>query len=262
MKKRLALPILVLALSFTLLATDSPKHSDPTVDFVAHTLSPATVLLYSQDSSGGMKMRCTATAIQKTDSGYEFATAAHCGCKDDVEKRTVSPENTFFYVTRDEPKDKTFTKAEITGCGYRHNGDDFMLLTIDTKSDFPIVKLGSDPVVLEQVVNVASPLGLGKQVFLGSVSSPTLDRPVVDNDINWTGVVLLQMFGTAGGSSGSSVVCLDQQAICAFVVGAAGDSTITAMPVSRLVTLRKSLADKTYKYWVKEPASADSQGDN
>src|ERR1019366_6281809 len=94
-----------------------------------------------------------------------------------------------------------------------------------------------------------------KQVFLGSISSSVLDRPVVDGDINWTGVVLLQMFGVNGGSSGSSVVCLDQKAICAFVVGAVGGTSMTAMPVSRLKKLQAGIADGTYKYWVKDPDS-------
>lgn len=248
--KRLAVVVIV-ALASVLFAQDAPK-AKTTEDFVAHILSPATVLLYSQDESGNMRMRCTATAIEKISNGYEFATAAHCGCKDDVEAKTVSPEKTFFYVTRDEPQDKKFIKADIVGCGYRHNGDDFMLLDIETTQNFPVVKLGNDPTVLEQVVNVASPLGLGKQVFLGSVSSPIVERPIVQDDINWSGAVLLQMFGTAGGSSGSSVACLPQQAICAFVDGGMGEnaSAIIAMPVSRLIQLRKKLAAGTYKYWV------------
>ena len=226
-----------------------------TEDFVAHTLSPATVLLYSQDESGGMKMRCTATAIEKLANGYEFATAAHCGCRDSVSKKTVSPEKTFFYITRDEPKDKTFTKVDIVGCGYRHNGDDFMLLDVETTQTFPVVKLGSDPTVLEQVVNVASPLGLGKQVFLGSVSAPKVERPIVQGDINWTGAVLLQMFGVAGGSSGSSVVCLGQQAICAFIVGGS-ESMVTALPVSHLLDFRRKVKNGEYKYWVKEASDS------
>ena len=223
--------------------------------FIVGTLYPATALLYSQESDGGMKMRCTATAIEKKDAGYVFVTAAHCGCEDNTEEKTVSPEKTFFYITFDDPKEKKFNKAEVTGCGYRHRGDDFMLLQAAGTDKSTIIPLGTDPHVLDQVANVASPLGLGKQVFLGSISSSVLDRPVVDGDINWTGVVLLQMFGVNGGSSGSSVVCLDQKAICAFVVGAVGGTSMTAMPVSRLKKLQAGIADGTYKYWVKDPDS-------
>jgi len=231
-------------------ASAPPKAS---TDFVADILYPATALLYSEEADGGMKMRCTATSIQKTATGYVFVTAAHCGCKDNEDKKTVSPEKAFFYLTADQKGQKKFDKAEVVGCGYRHRGDDFMLLQLVSDETWPTVPLGDDPVVLDQIVNVDSPLGLGKQVFSGAVSSSAVDRPVIDGDINWTGAVLLQMFGVNGGSSGSSVVCLRQKAICAFVVGSIQDTTMTAMPVSRLKKLRAGLADGTYKYWVKDP---------
>jgi S1-C subfamily serine protease len=199
-------------------------------------------------------MRCTATAIDLKDGVTTFATAAHCGCEDNTEKKTVSPaKDVVFYITTDDEQDKVFEKADVTGCGYRHRGDDFMLLAVKSKKPLPVVKLGDDPQILDQVVNVASPLGLGKQVFVGSVSSAVLDRPVVEEDINWSHVVLLQMFGVNGGSSGSSVICIDQQKICAFVVGSIGGSTMTAMPVSRLKALQSGIADHTYRYWVSDP---------
>jgi hypothetical protein len=238
----------------TVLDASSSGQSDDS-KFIVGTLYPATALLYSQDEDGGMKMRCTATAIEQNATGFVFATAAHCGCEDNVERKTVSPQKTFFYITFDDPGQKTFNKAEVIGCGYRHRGDDFMLLQAKGDSKAIPMPLGNDPAVLDQVANVASPLGLGKQVFTGSVSSSSLDRPLVEDDIDWTGVVLLQMFGVDGGSSGSSVVCLSQKAICAFVVGSVGKTTMTAMPVSRLKKLRSGIADGTYKYWVKDPDS-------
>ncbi len=229
------------------------QTTDDSSKFLTEKLYPATVLLYSQDDSGSMKMRCTATSIEKNAKGYVFVTAAHCGCEDDTEKKTVSPEKTFFYVTSDEDGAKKFSKADPVGCGYRHKGDDFMLFQVDTEAIYPVIPLGEDPKIMDQVINVASPQGLGKQVFTGSISSAKLDRAVIDGDINWTGVVLLQMFGVNGGSSGSSVLCVGQKAICAFVVGSIGETTMTAMPVSRLRKLQAGLADGTYKYWVKDP---------
>jgi hypothetical protein len=223
-----------------------------TVTYINDNLYPATVLLYAQGENGGMDMRCTATAIEKTAGGYIFVTAAHCACEDDVQHKTTSPERTFFFVTPDEKGTKEFLKANPTGCGYRHRGDDFALFSVDTEKKFPVIPLGDDPKMTEQVINVASPLGLGKQVFFGTVSSPMLDRTVVVDDINWTGVVLLQMFGVNGGSSGSSLVCLNQKAICAFVVGVMADTTITAMPVSRLKKVREGIQDGTYKFWQPE----------
>ena len=245
---------LFLGLAATLaLAATTGAQNKADVDYVNQIFYPATALLYSQDSDGGMKMRCTATVIEKTATGYTFVTAAHCGAIDDVGHKTVSPEKTFFYITEDAAEDKIFMKAEPVGAGYRHRGDDFMLFFVATKHVFPVVALGNDPIALEPVVNVASPLGLGKQVFVGTVSRSSLDRPLVEDDINWTNAATLQLFGTDGGSSGSAVVCLDQKAICAFVVGSIDKTTMIAMPVSRLKTVIAGLKDGSYKYWQRDP---------
>ena len=233
------------------------QTSTPDVEYVNKVFYPATALLYSQDSEGGMRMRCTATAINKTEAGYIFVTAAHCGANDDTDHKTVSPEKTFFYITPDQRDDKTFMKAEPIGAGYRHRGDDFMLFSVKTEQQFPIIKLGNDPDALEPVVNIASPLGLGKQVFLGTISSSVLNRPVVEGDINWTDAVTVQLFGTDGGSSGSALVCLSQRAICAFVVGSVNKTTMIAMPVSRLKAVLGGLKDGSYKYWKKDPDAKD-----
>lgn len=249
---------------FLLFVVPVSAQNQQDIDYVNHVFYPATALLYAEDSQGGMHMRCTATAIEKTKTGYVFVTAAHCGAVDDEAHKTVSPEKTFFYITADESADKDFMKAEPIGAGYRHRGDDFMLFEVKTEKNFPVVALGNDPVVLESIVNVASPLGLGKQVFIGTVSKTRLDRPVVEDDINWTNAAMLQLFGTDGGSSGSAVVCLDQKAICAFVVGSVDKTTMIAMPVSRLKAVIVGLRDGSYKYWQKDPdakSSADTKAD-
>src|SRR5579872_7349216 len=38
----------------------------------------ATAILYSQTEDGGMRMRCTATAYEKSGDVYKFVSAAHC----------------------------------------------------------------------------------------------------------------------------------------------------------------------------------------
>ena len=246
------LATIILSLFLSAACFGQAKQSN--AEYIKDTLYPAVGLLYSQDAEGGMRMRCTVTAIDLKDGATTFLTAAHCGCTDTEEKKQTSPEKgVVFYITGDDPDDKDFEKATVTGCGYRTKGDDFMFLSVHSKKPFPVVKLGRDPELLDQVVNVASPLGLGKQAFVGSVASPKLERPLVEGDINWTGIVTLQMFGVNGGSSGSAVVCLDQRAICATVVGSIGGSTITAMPVSRLIAVRDGIADHTYRYWVADP---------
>ena len=171
----------------------------------------------------------------------------------------MSPEKTYFFITADENVSKDFMRAMPVGCGYRHKGDDFALFHVDTDKKFPVVPIGKDPQVLDQVVNVASPLGLGKQVMLGSISSNVLNRPVIEEDINWEGVLLLQMFGVDGGSSGSSLICVDQKAVCGFVVGSVNKSSMTAMPVSRFVKFREQLNAGKYHWWVADPDEAPKE---
>ena len=221
--------------------------------FVTKTVYPATTLLYGQSDGGDMKMRCTATAIEKNATGYVFATAAHCACEDNEETHTASAEKVFFFITSDDQKEKTFLAAKPIACGYQHAGDDFSLFQVDTDSKFPVVELGEDAKPMDAIANVASPLGLGRQIFVGSVTATDLQRPVVLEDINWTHTALLQLFGTDGGSSGSAVICLDQKKICAFVVGTYNRSSIVAMPVSRLVKMRADLKAGTYKHYEADP---------
>jgi hypothetical protein len=221
--------------------------------YVNQTLYLATALLYSQNSEGGMEMRCTATAIDESDKSYTFVTASHCGCQEDTTKNIVTPEKTFFFISPDIAGNKIYLRAQPVGCGFRHRGDDFFLLSTDKTVKFPLIPLGHDPEMLNEIVNVGGPLGLGKQVFLGSISQPSVDRPIIDGDINWTNAVLLQEFGVNGGSSGSSVICLKQHAICAFVVGSVAETTMIAMPVSRLIKFREELAAGKYKWYVASP---------
>jgi hypothetical protein len=221
--------------------------------YVNNTLYPATALLYAQNSEGSMDMRCTATAIIETADKYTFVTASHCGCVEDTTKNIVTPEKTFFFISPDVAGNKIYLKASPAGCGFRHRGDDFFLLTTDKTVKFPVVPLGEDPKMLDDFINVGGPLGLGKQVFVGSVSQPSVDRPIIQDDINWTNAVLLQEFGVNGGSSGSSIVCLSQHAICAFVVGSVEDTTMIAMPVSRLKKFIADLDAGKYKWYVANP---------
>ena len=224
--------------------------------YINQTLYPATALLYSQDAEGGMEMRCTATAISGDEKGYDFVTAAHCGCVENNSRNTVSPDKTFFFISPDIPGNKIYLKAEPVGCGYRTRGDDYFLLHTDSTVKFPVVPLGTDPKILDEVYNVGSPLGLGKQVLTGAVSSSYLDRPVRVDDIDWEGAILLQLFGINGGSSGSSLVCADQKAICGFVVGSIAETTMVAVPVSRFIKFRDALLKGQYKWYVKDPDAA------
>lgn len=215
-------------------------------------------LLYSQDASGSMKMHCTATAYDKKDGGYVFATAAHCvGSDDTTKERSANAANQSFFVTFDEADGKMFYPAKVLGVGYQHRGDDFATFHVKTKEDWPTVPLGDEQkeTVADgegaPILNVASPLGLGKQVFHGYISSLSLDRPIVEDDINWKGSMLLQI--SAGpGSSGSAIVSVRQRAIVGFLVGTIGGSNIVAIQVSKFKTFAEGIAKGSYRWYAPE----------
>jgi len=242
--------------------TPLPKPSVPegnltNEQFVEDVYYPAVVLLFSQDDAGDMHMRCTATAVEKDGDVYSFVTASHCASTDDSFSHKAIADNTAFYISPDESHQKDFIRAQVEACGSQSRGDDFCLLKVRTDHIFPIVSLGRDSTAIggEEVVNIASPMGLGKQVFYGRVTSPRLDRPVVveDSDINWTNTMLLELPGTNGGSSGSAVVCLEQRAICGFLVGTIAKTTEVAMPVSRFEKFETEEKTHKYKYFDPDP---------
>lgn len=207
----------------------------------------AVVLLYSQDESGGMHMHCTATAYRKTKDGVRFVTATHCvnGHTDEEQAET------HFFVTADTVgQSKTFIPAKLVKAGDRNNGDDFSIFEITTTEDFPVLPLGdSDKLAAGDVVlDVASPLGLGKQYFQGYVSAPKIDRPALDAGlVKWTNVMLVQI-GSGPGSSGSAVVSEEQHAIVGFLVGGFdADIGAIVVPVSTFKAFEAKVDAGTYK---------------
>lgn len=176
----------------------------------------ATFLLYRQDEGGNLNAACTATSVVKVDDGYALLTAAHCISTDYI-----------YYVTKDEDSKKAFYFVDASMCGLAGKGLDFCLLHVKTKDSFAVVPLGVNATGVggEPVAAISSPLGLGKQVFRGSIASPHMKRPVLlkgkddDDKGNWYGYMLLQMPGVNPASSGSSLLCLNQRAICGVIVG-------------------------------------------
>lgn len=216
---------------------------------LADTVYAAVGILYAQTESGSLEMRCTATAFEKTPTGYLFVSAAHCIGQDD--EKLSAKHDASFYLTFDEAKVKRFFPIEIKGVGYQHRGDDFAFFEVATTEKWQVIALGdeSSESAGSTFVNVASPLGLGKQVLYGSISNLVLERPVMQGDINWKGAIVLQMAGVNGGSSGSAIISLRQRAIIGFLVGTISNSTIVAIPVSRFKDFRSNIDNKTYKWY-------------
>lgn len=242
--------LLTLALSVPSLA----QTSKPPVDqALASQAVRSVALLYSQNAGGSLRMHCTATAYDKEDGGYKFVTAAHCVGEDDrTHQKVADTEDIPFYITFDERGDKTFYPAQVKGVGYQSRGDDFVILHVKTKQEWHTVPLGDEGQVdvekpeTTAILNVASPLGLGKQVFRGYISSVYLDRPVVQGDINWKGAMLLSI-QSGPGSSGSALISEHQKAIVGFLVGGI-DNNVVGIPVSKFKKFEQEVKDRKYKW--------------
>lgn len=248
---RRILPLILATLALSALLAAAPP------DTLSSRLRQAVALLYSQDESGSLQMRCTATAFEKHGGTYLFASAAHCVGSDRSE-RAADPSTTPFYITFDDAGEKTFFRAQAKMVGYQHKGDDFATFEVASKQTWPTIPLGDEKKVDVEdrasaaLLNVAAPLGLGKQMFRGFVSNVFLDRPIIQDDINWSGTMLLQI-SSGPGSSGSALVSEAQEAIVGFLVGTVGGSNVIGIPVSRFKAFRKASEAGTYKYaWDRE----------
>lgn len=248
---------------FTLVSPAYAKDSK-----LSEHVKSAVAILYSQDESGGMRMHCTLTAFDRIGIGkgekrdpavtyiikYRFATAAHCiGSDDTTRERSADTRNKVFFITFDEAgkQPKRFFPARPIFVGYQSRGEDFAEFEVETTEEWSIVPLGDEHKASDgdDFLNVSAPLGLGKQVLHGQISSLYLDRPVVQGDINWKGSIVLQITGIGGGSSGSAIVHEDQKAIIGFLVGSINGNIIIAIPVSRFVAVRKAVFAGSYKYY-------------
>lgn len=209
-------------------------------------------LLYSQSPTGEFQMLCTATAFEKTRNGYLFISAAHCIGNDDYRReRSATGKDIPFYITFDEVNTvKKFYPAKIVFTGYQSRGEDFSVFEVLANEEWSIIPLGDESLEKEgsSFINISSPLGLGKQVLYGTISSLYLDRPLIFGDINWKGTIVLQIAGVDGGCSGSVIISESQKAIIGFLVGSVGN-TIVAIPVSKFKLVRKAVETGKYKWY-------------
>lgn len=248
--------ILLLLASVLGFAQQVPKAPATLSDneFIEQVYYPATVLLYAQNEQGDMKFRCTATAFERKDNmlshTYRFITASHCAA--DMAPLTTAglmgqkTLRTWFYVTTDDTQEKKFVKAKVLGVGKLADGNDFSVIEATMHETLPIVPLGVDSTHTygESLFNVSVPLGTGKQVLLGRITAPKINRPIEEGDFSWSEAIMVQIPGTNGGSSGSSIVCATQRAICGVFVGGISGTEGVALPISRFQTWYQSLNSK------------------
>lgn len=240
--------LFAIILSPVVLWAQLPPITD--ADYVAQ-LQSAVGLLYSIDSNGGYRMHCTATIFEKSPNGYLFVTAAHCIGTDNRDKETSASVETSYYITFDEHANKVFWPADVKWVGYQARGEDFMVVEVISDATWPVISLGDESKETPPAPywNIASPLGLGKQAFEGSITSLDLDRPVRQGDINWQHSLVLQQSGVGGGSSGSALVSKLQRSIVGFLVGTIGEGTIIAIPVSRFKLVDAAVKAGKYRWY-------------
>jgi Trypsin-like peptidase domain len=240
--------VLATLVLLTLLFVAPTNAADTRLQFVGRVYN-AVVILYKQQEDGGMKMVCTATAYKKLDkdAGYRFVSASHCVDGETDEEQKISK----YFITNDNQGSKTFVPVKLIEAGDRYIGDDFSIFEAKANPGTEVLPLGdSDKVVSgENVINVASPMGLGKQFFQGYVSNALLDRPPLDaGDTQWTSVMLVAI-GGGPGSSGSAIVSEEQHAIIGFLVGSSGRGNIgfIVIPVNKFKTFEASVDSGKYK---------------
>jgi S1-C subfamily serine protease len=209
--------------------------------------------LFVEDDSGSMHMACSATAFEKVQNPgspvtykYRFASAAHCVTGDSDAKQKLEK----FFISDDVKGEKTFTAAKLIEAGDKTKGDDFSLFEVKTALDYEYLPLGDNQKLQlgDPVLSVAAPYGLGKQFYMGYISELSLDRPPVDaGSVQWTDLMLIEI-GGGPGSSGSSIVSVDQNAIIGFLVGgASGDVGKLCVPVSKFKAFVEAVDKGTYK---------------
>ncbi len=246
---KLAALLLAVALSVVpVFAQSAPKPSPELVTHVYNSVAE----LFVEDISGSMHMTCSATAFAKTTLPgtptiykYRFVSAAHCIGGDNDSQQKMQK----FFISADARGEKTFTSAKLIEAGDKSKGDDFSLFEVTTAENYDFVPLGDEKklVLGDPIVSVADPYGLGKQYFQGYMSDLSLDRPPVDSQVvMWTDLMLIQI-GGGPGSSGSSVVSVDQKAIVGFLVGGTYDIGKLCVPVSKFKAFVEAVDSGKYK---------------
>jgi hypothetical protein len=215
--------------------------------------SDAVFLLYFQNAQGNQSFACTATAFERQDNVYRFLTAAHCLGSDrrDRELSADTSKDVYFLTADETDGPKRFWPATPVFVGYQSRTDDFAIFEATSTEDWPTVPLGDERDLENGAAywNIAAPLGLGKQIQEGTIANLSLDRPVVQGDINWRGTLVLQQTGVNGGSSGSALISKDTQKIVGVLVGSIGQSTIVAVPVSRVTQALDDAANGAYPWY-------------
>lgn len=245
-----------------------PRSVTKTADEIRYQadLEASVALLYAETEEGTLVNLCTCTPFERDSRDpelYRFVTAAHCVSRDDVISEITRPVLTNWYVTFDKTGVKQFYPAKLVAVGYMTAGDDLAVLEARIEDSSPMVTPISTeaPYRLQEIINVAGPLGLGKMFFQGYVVRPIIDRPIISvkQQINWQGTIALDVNANPG-SSGSAIIDWKTRKIVGILVGVingGGTAHVIAMPAQRFNRFYDEVKTGRYRYLNRGPAIPD-----
>lgn len=211
--------ILTILSLLILLAAPCLAGIKPTKNKYHQKLADATFALYGQKGDVH-HMLCTATAIQKTATGYKLLTASHCVKGDDL------PEDLTFSVAEQAVDDISLTMPVTVDKALRNEKIDYAILNLKTTKKYPVIPLGdeSELRIESRVYNVNFSEAIVKQNAMGVVSTDITPNHGADNHCS----VCLDRFIVhifyGAGASGSAVVSEKTHKIVGVLTGGFDDA--------------------------------------
>jgi hypothetical protein len=172
----------------------------------------ATVAIFTKDANGQPDRSCTASAISRKDNKYLFVTAAHCVLIWDANGNLTGQPVSALYLTPDT-NEPWVVPAHVLLFQYdNQGGHDWGVIEAMIPVVMPLLEIGPPPLLGDEVLVVGFPAFFTKQLSQGIVSTPHVAAQGL------SGYGALNLYGIAGGSSGSAVVNVRTGRICGLIV--------------------------------------------
>ncbi len=216
-------------ISFSLPSEATVPIKTRTPEFLPN-LMKAVNALYVKTDDGSIRFTCTTTNIQELPAGkgYLALTAKHC-VKDWKE----------LYIQIDPEADIPLYHATTVLVG---NDSDFAVVEYHPGVSMPVIPIGTNKLISvgNTVLYIGEPMNAGKMLFHGYVAQDRIAPEFRGGPYGWSHNFGLQI-PAAGGSSGSSIIDPNQEAIVGVLVSIliprnGGVLLTTAVPVADIRT--------------------------
>ena len=199
------------------------QERDIPVAVDAQEVMNSTFALYGQLGDERHFM-CSATAFEKTPTGYHLITAGHCVTGD-------VPDGLKFFVAENIDSDLALQTVTVVKADFGRKYD-FAVLNLNTTRSYKVVPIDDSqfPGIGEKVWNVNFSEGLTKQMSLGVVASGKMNDDAAEGQCGLChGRYLVQLFDGPG-ASGSAVIDGDGK-IVGLVEGGFPGKTLGAIVI-------------------------------